>query len=361
MFYRDLKISLRTFPKYRNDGGNMNISDQNIVNRKREIIDAGLKLVDNGLIARTWGNISCRIDENLFLITPSGKSYLTLTPSDIVAVTIDALKYEGEIKPSSEKGVHAEVYKRFPEINFVIHTHQNYASAMSVTGLSKIIVSSSFPSLSGEIPLAEYALPGTKKLIKNVADVLDKVKGQAVIMSNHGALCFGQNQDSAFNAASELETACLEVLQSKQNEKFPGALSFMSLDSFQLDYIGLAAFFSGKIIHPEKFPVKNKSANLISSEEAIAYSYIEKRLLPYLDDFAQIVGTSCGYVKGQGVVLDKTLPKDIVADLEAIQMIVRKNCLAFYAGVLFDHLKPINKLHSFLMNVVYRKKYSKQI
>ena len=65
-----------------------------ILQAKKEVIAAGLRLVEKGLIARTWGNVSCRVDENSFVITPSGKPYEGLTPDDIVEVKIDTLSYE---------------------------------------------------------------------------------------------------------------------------------------------------------------------------------------------------------------------------------------------------------------------------
>lgn len=74
-----------------------------ILQAKKEVIAAGLRLVEKGLIARTWGNVSCRVDENSFVITPSGKPYEGLTPDDIVEVKIDTLSYEGNVKPSSER------------------------------------------------------------------------------------------------------------------------------------------------------------------------------------------------------------------------------------------------------------------
>ncbi len=91
---------------------------------KENVVNAGKRLVKSGLIARTWGNVSCRISDNYFVITPSGRDYLTLSPEEIVKVSIADLSYRGDIKPSSEKGIHAEIYKHNPKINFVIHTHQ---------------------------------------------------------------------------------------------------------------------------------------------------------------------------------------------------------------------------------------------
>ena len=100
-----------------------------ILEAKNLVIEAGKKLVKTGLIARTWGNVSCRVSPTQFVITPSGRAYETLTPDEIVLVNIADCSYEGNIKPSSEKGIHASVYEMRPEMDFVIHTHQPYASA----------------------------------------------------------------------------------------------------------------------------------------------------------------------------------------------------------------------------------------
>jgi L-ribulose-5-phosphate 4-epimerase len=105
-----------------------------IMQAKLAVIEAGKKLVEKGLIARTWGNVSCRISSDEFVITPSGRSYEDLTPDEIVTVKISDLSYEGDVKPSSEKGVHASAYMLRPECNFVIHTHQLNASVVSVMG-----------------------------------------------------------------------------------------------------------------------------------------------------------------------------------------------------------------------------------
>ena len=98
------------------------------------VVQAGLRLVECGLVARTWGNISARVSDTHFVITPSGRSYETLTPEDLVLVQISDCSYEGERKPSSEKGIHAAAYRHRPDTGFVIHTHQDYASCFGVSG-----------------------------------------------------------------------------------------------------------------------------------------------------------------------------------------------------------------------------------
>ena len=144
---------------------------------KELVVRAGLELVRSGLIARTWGNVSCRIDEVTFAITPSGRPYESLTPDDMVICRVADASYEGNRKPSSEKGIHALVYRSRPDIGFVIHTHQPLASAISVTGIGNM------PPLGRDllgngVPIAEYGLPGTKKLKKAVAKALEQCRGR---------------------------------------------------------------------------------------------------------------------------------------------------------------------------------------
>ncbi len=115
---------------------------------KQQVIAAGKRLVEANLIVRTWGgNVSSRLDQDRFLITPSGRNYLTLTPAEIVTVNISDLSYTGKVKPSSERRIHAAVYEHFPEINFVIHTHQEQASIIAASGLDSLPLGKQTPPL----------------------------------------------------------------------------------------------------------------------------------------------------------------------------------------------------------------------
>ena len=102
---------------------------------KKLVVAAGKKLVESGLIARTWGNVSARISDTQFVITPSGRAYETLTPEEVVVVNIEDCSYEGVIKPSSEKCVHAAAYRHHPTVDSVTHTHQKMATIVSITGM----------------------------------------------------------------------------------------------------------------------------------------------------------------------------------------------------------------------------------
>ena len=159
------------------------------------VVQAGITLLEKKLIARTWGNISARISEDEFVITPSGRAYEDLAPEDLVKVKIQDLSYEGDVKPSSEKGIHAAVYALHKDVDFVVHTHQKYATAVSVDGRRLPFA-----------PCAEYGLPGTKTLRLNVETRLENNrKKKAFLLSRHGALCFGSTPEEVFRICEELE------------------------------------------------------------------------------------------------------------------------------------------------------------
>ena len=118
-----------------------------------------------GLVERTWGNISIRVDDNSMLITPSGRPYEELTEDDIVLVNYYTSEYEGPVKPSSEKGLHMEIYKTRKEINAVIHTHQMNASTVAAARKEvPPILDDMIQIIGPTVRCASYAKSSTKKL-----------------------------------------------------------------------------------------------------------------------------------------------------------------------------------------------------
>ena len=91
---------------------------------RKIVVDAGIRLVGEGLVARTWGNISQRIDEKHIAITPSGRPYELLTAEDIAILNIEDMSWEGRYKPSGERKLHAAIYADDINVKAVIHTHQ---------------------------------------------------------------------------------------------------------------------------------------------------------------------------------------------------------------------------------------------
>lgn len=182
---------------------------------KRLVVEAGKKLVESGLIARTWGNVSARISDTQFVITPSGRAYEDLTPEEVVVVNIADCSHEGDIKPSSEKGVHAAAYRHHPTVDFVIHTHQKAATIVSITGMDIKNVYSEFRDVLGDtVPCADYAMSTTDSLRKKVEMcIMMNPRCRAINLMHHGALVMGDNYDHAFALAENLEKCCEKVIK----------------------------------------------------------------------------------------------------------------------------------------------------
>ena len=170
---------------------------------RQALVDCGIRLVETGLVQGTWGNISVRLDDTHMLVTPSGLDYLRLTPADMVRVDINTMKHEGNIKPTSEKGLHAEVYKRRPDVKAIVHTHSKYLSVFAAAEEDMPVLKEFQDVFGTNVALAKYGLPGTSKLSKNTADALGSNFG--VIMSHHGMAACGASLDEAFENCKKLE------------------------------------------------------------------------------------------------------------------------------------------------------------
>ena len=165
-------------------------------------------------MARTWGNISIRVDDTHMLITPSGRTYEDLGLEDIVLVNYHTSKHEGNIKPSSEKELHCEIYRTRKKINAVIHTHQMNASTVAAAHREVPPILDDMAQIIGPtVRVADYALPSTKKITKKTVRAL---KGRnAALMANHGAVCVGRDLDEAFVVCQVLEKACKAFIEAE--------------------------------------------------------------------------------------------------------------------------------------------------
>ena len=148
------------------------MNQNELLDAKKHIIRISRDLHEIGLLVRTWGNISCRVDDEHMLITPSGIRYEDLTPEMIVQVNINDFSYEGDYKPSSELKVHAAAYRIRKDCGFIVHTHQVFATCAGTLGIKKVF--SYFDDEDVTIPVAPYAMPGTDKLAENVSRTLKK-------------------------------------------------------------------------------------------------------------------------------------------------------------------------------------------
>ena len=175
------------------------------MNYKRLIVDSGMRMFKSGLTVGTWGNISARNPENgLIYLTPSGMPYDIITEDDIVVMNSDMEVVEGKRRPTIEFYIHIGVLNARPDLNAVIHTHPVYSQVFACLNEEiPPINDEAAQALADTVRCAEYALPGTEELGRNVVKALGD--GYACLLANHGALCAGPDMDSAFNVSTVLE------------------------------------------------------------------------------------------------------------------------------------------------------------
>jgi len=177
----------------------------------------GKKLVETDLVQGTWGNLSLRLDEKYMMVTPSGLDYTRLTPSDMVKVDINSLEYAGDLKPTSEKGIHGGIYGSRPDVGAVIHTHSKYCAVFAAARKAVPIETEEAARIFGHtVELAGYAMPGSKELWAGTIAALGKNNG--CIMANHGMLCVGRTMEEAFENCRILEEYCRQYIETRWKE-----------------------------------------------------------------------------------------------------------------------------------------------
>jgi L-fuculose-phosphate aldolase len=188
---------------------------ENNYNEQREqLVKAGLRLLNEGLVSRTWGNISIKVNESEMLVTPSGKLYNEVTPGDMVLVNFKTNEYKSHIKPSSEFKMHSGIYNDRKDVNAIIHTHQMNASTCAAARREVPAVLDDLAQIVGpSVRVADYALPSTNKIVKAT---LKALKGRnAALMANHGAVCVGRDLEEAFVVCQVLEKGCKAFIEAE--------------------------------------------------------------------------------------------------------------------------------------------------
>ena len=183
---------------------------------KEKVWKANLDLVKHGLVIFTWGNVSA-IDRKsgLVVIKPSGVDYDTMKPSDMVVVDLDGKVVEGELNPSSDTPTHLVLYRAFPNIGGVVHTHSTYATAWAQAGVDIPNIGTTHADyFHDDIPCTRNMKKSEvfgeyEKETGNV--IVERFKGMnpddtpAVLVRNHGPFAWGKDADNAVHNAVVLE------------------------------------------------------------------------------------------------------------------------------------------------------------
>lgn len=183
---------------------------------KEEVYRANMELPEHGLIVYTWGNVSAIDRESgLVVIKPSGVNYATMKPEDMVVVDLEGNVVEGDLRPSSDTPTHVELYKAFPGVGGVVHTHSSWATSWAQAGRSIPCYGTTHADyFYGEIPCARVLTPeevesayekNTGKVIIEAFEGKDPLAVPGVLCTSHGPFTWGKNAAEAVHNAVVLE------------------------------------------------------------------------------------------------------------------------------------------------------------
>ncbi len=165
---------------------------------RKQVLEAILDAVDQGLIKGTSGNISLRDDdEDVVAITPSGIAYNTMKAEDIAIVDMNGKWIDGPYKPSSEVPMHTAVLRARPDIKATVHTHGMFATIMA---MGEEELKPTTPPQCEFVPVrvVPFTMPGSSNLADIVVETLGD--GRAVLLKNHGMFCCGKDMKAAMAA-----------------------------------------------------------------------------------------------------------------------------------------------------------------
>lgn len=185
---------------------------------KKEVWTANLKLVEYGLVILTWGNVSAITpDRKYVVIKPSGVAYDTMTPEQMVVTELDGRVAEGTLRPSSDLMTHLELYRRFPGVNAVVHTHSRFATAAAQAELELPCYGTTHAdTFYGPIPCTrhlteeETACDYERNTGVVIADTFDQrgvdpLAVPGVLVCKHGPFTWGETSQKAVETALILE------------------------------------------------------------------------------------------------------------------------------------------------------------
>ena len=168
------------------------------------LVDHARRMLSEGLVRGTSGNISCRLADGQVAITPTAMDYTTMQVEDVALVDMTRGAWLHGRAPSSELPLHLSVYQARPDVMAVVHTHSTFATVLAVTSRALPAVHYLLAPVGNSVPVAPYATYGTPELGDAVVRTLGG--GGAVLMQNHGVVTVGVTIEEAYSRAKTVET-----------------------------------------------------------------------------------------------------------------------------------------------------------
>lgn len=226
---------------------------------KEEVFQANLDLPKYGLVTYTWGNASAfDRDSGQFVIKPSGVDYDKMKASDMVVVDLDGKVVEGELNPSSDTLTHAALYRHYPEIGGIVHTHSTWATIWAQAGLDVPAMGTTHAdTFYGAVPCARFLTQeeidrGYEAETGNVIIETFEERGldifavPGVLLHGHAPFTWGKNVHDAVMNSVVLEEVAKMNLFTRQLNSFAEELPQRILDKHYLRKHGKDAYYGQK-------------------------------------------------------------------------------------------------------------------
>lgn len=199
------------------------------------IVDCARRMVTDGLVIGTSGNVSAR-DGDKIIITPSGRRYDTLRPAELCVVGVDGQPIDLPFRPSSELPMHLAAYRQ-ADAGAAVHTHSMFATAVASTCPALPAIHYTIGLLGGPVRVVPYATFGSRELADGLRAAL--ADRPVALLQNHGAVAVGQDLEQAYDRARLLEWLA-ELYYRSSRLGSPRVLSPAELDAFDAQVAALS-------------------------------------------------------------------------------------------------------------------------
>jgi L-ribulose-5-phosphate 4-epimerase len=224
---------------------------------KSDVYNANIALVESGLVMLTWGNASGRDPESgLIAIKPSGVDYAKMTPEQMVLMDLDGRVVEGDLKPSVDAPTHLALYRAWPRINGIVHTHSHYATCWAQACRPIPCFGTTHADYAhGEIPITECLSDGdingdyeanTAAVILRRFAGINPIHCPAVLVANHGPFAWGKSAAEAAQNAIVLEELAKMALHTLMISPAQDAITKTLLDKHFLRKHGPESYYGQK-------------------------------------------------------------------------------------------------------------------
>lgn len=224
---------------------------------KQQVLEANLALPKYGLVTFTWGNVSGFDKESgLVVIKPSGVPYEDLKTSDLVVLDLDGNVVEGDLKPSSDTPTHLVLYKKFPGIGGVVHTHSPWATSWAQAGKPiPALGTTQADYFYGEVPVTRrmteeeikgaYELETGNVIVETFKDI-NPIEIPSVLVHSHAPFNWGKDANEAVHNAVVLEECAKMALRTYQINPEAPPMDQELLDKHYLRKHGANAYYGQK-------------------------------------------------------------------------------------------------------------------